>query len=234
MNSFYIPLIEETHADLLSSMSTLSRAPTRRIISLRKLKQQKAAEDPLYFVSLEKEFMPKIGSYQPMAGDLIALTDVRRPQHSNDLDRSYVVAYVQSMREHMGSVSFTILPSRHISFEEQKNKTRETLYAVGLINMTTNIRIWTALKNSELKGANLNIIQQVLQPKSDVRVLINIAYFCCRYRKLDVSDQTFSNNSKVVAGNYQSAMTFGSSANFRKKKKKWQKFFHAQAIARSY
>ncbi|KAE7998939.1 hypothetical protein FH972_003432 [Carpinus fangiana] len=167
MNSFYIPLIEETHADLLSSMSTLSRAPTRRIISLRKTKQQKAAEDPLYFVSLEREFMPKVGSYQPIAGDLIALTDVRRPQRSNDLDRSYVVAYVQSMREHMGSVSLTILSSRHISFEEQKNKTRETLYAVGLINMTTNIRIWTALKNSELKGANLNIIQQVLQPKSD-------------------------------------------------------------------
>lgn len=206
MNSFYIPLIEETHADLLSSMSMLSRAPTRRIFSLRKLKQPKASEDSFYFVTLEREFMPKIGSYQPMTGDLIALTDVRRPQCSNDLDRSYVVAYVERVAEHMGSVTLTILSSRHISVEEQKNKARETLYAVFLINMTTNIRIWTALKNSELKGANLNIIQQVLQPKSDVRVLIIIAYFS-RYKKLVVSNQTFSNDSKVVT-------------NFRKKKKK--------------
>uniref|UniRef100_A0A2N9I655 DNA2/NAM7 helicase-like C-terminal domain-containing protein n=1 Tax=Fagus sylvatica TaxID=28930 RepID=A0A2N9I655_FAGSY len=34
-----------------------------------------------------------------------------------------------------------------------------------LINMTTNIRIWRAL-NSELEGGNLNIIRNVMQPKS--------------------------------------------------------------------
>lgn len=180
MNSFYIPLLEETRADLSSSMSTLSRAPTRRIFSLKKLKDRKGPEDLFYRVTLEREFMPKIGTYQPVVGDLIALTNVRRPQCINDLDKSYVIAFVQCTREIMGSVTLTILSSRPISFEEQKNKNRETLYAVGLINMTTNIRIWTALEFSKVKGANLNIIQQVLQPKSAVRVLIfscfNVAF----------------------------------------------------------
>jgi len=177
MNSFYIPLLEETHADMLSSMSMLSRAPVRRIVSVQKSKQHKDPEDLLYFVTLERVFRTKIGPYQPMVGDLIALTDVRRPTCINELDRPYLVAFVQSTREYMGSVILSILSSRPISFEEPKSKKRETLYAVCLMNMTTNIRIWIALKNSELKGANLNIIQQVLHPKSAVRVLIIITYF---------------------------------------------------------
>ena len=44
-----------------------------------------------------------------------------------------------------------------------------------LINMTTNIRIWRGL-NSKLEGGNLNIIQNVLQSSSMVRILV-IAYF---------------------------------------------------------
>nr|POE52209.1 hypothetical protein CFP56_60316 [Quercus suber] len=41
----------------------------------------------------------------------------------------------------------------------------QNLYAVPLINMTTNIRIWRAL-NSKLEGGNLNVIQNVLQSSS--------------------------------------------------------------------
>lgn len=194
MNSFYIPLLEETHADMLSSMSMLSRAPVRRIFSVRKSKKHKDPEDLLYLVTLEREFMDKIGTYQPMVGDLIALTDVSRPKCINDLDRPYLVAFVQSTREYVGSVTLSILSSRPISFEEPKSKKRETLYAVCLMNMTTNMRIWTALKNSELKGANLNIIQQVLHPKSAVRVLIIIAYFT-HVLNFDI----FGNNSELFS-----------------------------------
>ncbi|GLT61223.1 hypothetical protein SLA2020_339450 [Shorea laevis] len=102
MNSFYIPLLEETRADLSSSMSTLSRAPTRRIFSLKKLKDRKGPEDFFYRVTLEREFMPKIGTYQPVVGDLIALTNVRRPQCINDLDKSYVIAFVQCAERNYG------------------------------------------------------------------------------------------------------------------------------------
>uniref|UniRef100_A0A2N9FSK2 DNA2/NAM7 helicase helicase domain-containing protein n=1 Tax=Fagus sylvatica TaxID=28930 RepID=A0A2N9FSK2_FAGSY len=75
------------------------------------------------------------GAYEPMVGDLIALTD-------------------------------PILAE-----EQQVNKKRETLYAICLINMTTNIRIWRALK-SELEGGNLDIIRNVMQPKAALEIVL--------------------------------------------------------------
>jgi hypothetical protein len=37
------------------------------------------------------------------------------------------------------------------------------------LNLTTNIRVWKAL-NSELEGANMNMIKKVLQASSNVRI----------------------------------------------------------------
>jgi hypothetical protein len=65
----------------------------------------------------------------------------------------------------------TIKSSEPILFEENNSKKRKILYAVPLINMITNIRIWSAL-NSELAGGNLNIIQRVLQSRYLVRFLV--------------------------------------------------------------
>uniref|UniRef100_A0A2N9FCU5 DNA2/NAM7 helicase-like C-terminal domain-containing protein n=1 Tax=Fagus sylvatica TaxID=28930 RepID=A0A2N9FCU5_FAGSY len=107
--SFCAPLVEETHADLLSSMSTLSLAPWR-------------TDDG-------KEFVTDDGRYEPEARDLIAITN------------------------------------------KTNNKRRETLYAIPLINMTTNIRIWRAL-NSKLEGGNSNIIRNVLQPKYALEIVL--------------------------------------------------------------
>ena len=85
-------------------------------------------------------------------------------------NRSYLVAFVLSVRQES---CMTILSSKPILFAKDKNKRRETLYAVPLMNMNTNIRIWMAL-NSKLEGGKLNIIQNVLQYSSVVRT---IAYF---------------------------------------------------------
>ncbi len=170
MNSFTSPLIEETHADLLSSMSTLSLAPRRVILSFKETQEFNQPKDSFYYVRLLEA---NDGAYEPMFGDLIALTDVR-PKYSADLDRPnrpYLVAFVHKIRDN----TLTILASKPILAEEQD----KNIYAVFLINMTTNIRIWRAL-NSELEGGNLNIIQRVLQQKSAVRILI-IAYFSVAY-----------------------------------------------------
>jgi senataxin len=52
----------------------------------------------------------------------------------------------------------------HSKFDLRRNKAQK-LYAVYLINMTTNVRIWKAF-NSEMEGSNMNKIQKVLQPYS--------------------------------------------------------------------
>uniref|UniRef100_A0A2N9F0I4 Helicase ATP-binding domain-containing protein n=1 Tax=Fagus sylvatica TaxID=28930 RepID=A0A2N9F0I4_FAGSY len=171
--SFCAPLVEETHADLLSSMSTLSLAPWRVILHFMPTKDFKPPNDLFYHVILKslrkfetddgKEFVTDDGRYEPEARDLIAITNVR-PKCIADLEttnRSYLVAFVLKVKE---DHYLRILSSKPILFEEDKNKRRETLYAIPLINMTTNIRIWRAL-NSKLEGGNSNIIRNVLQPK---------------------------------------------------------------------
>lgn len=165
MSSFRIPVIEETHADLLSSMSTLSQAPISKIYSVKKTKKYAPPKNFFYTVTLAGN-----GKYKPQVGDVIALADLR-PSSTNDLDRpnrSYLVAYLHKtlrrVRENL-PVTVSVLSSEPISNEEQKTKQSKVLYAVYLMNMTTNIRIWRSL-NYELEGGNLNIIQKLLQPKS--------------------------------------------------------------------
>ncbi|KAK4551022.1 hypothetical protein RGQ29_032600 [Quercus rubra] len=164
MNSFTYPLIEETHADLLSSMSTLHLAPSCEILSFKQTKDFKPPKDFFYLVTLKSvSGLQKNGGYEPMVGDIIALTNVR-PKY-NDLDRPnrpFLVAFVQKVKD---DNILTILASKPILAEDQGNKKRETLYAICLINMTTNIRIWRAL-NFELESKNLDIIGKVLQPNS--------------------------------------------------------------------
>ena len=104
-----------------------------------------------------------------MVGDIIALTN-GRPKYK-DLDRPnrpFLVAFVQKVKD---DNILTILASKPILAEEQENKKRETIYAICLINMTTNIRIWRAL-NSQLEGKNLDIIGKVLQLNFAIRIFL--------------------------------------------------------------
>uniref|UniRef100_A0A7N2LJF0 Uncharacterized protein n=1 Tax=Quercus lobata TaxID=97700 RepID=A0A7N2LJF0_QUELO len=79
MASFCDPLAEETHADLLSGMSTLSQAPTREIFFVKQFVKWKTPKDLFYHVTLEsvRKFKDRGGRYEPVAWDLIAITDVR-------------------------------------------------------------------------------------------------------------------------------------------------------------
>ena len=127
----------------------------------------KPPKDLFYHVTLEsvKKFEHHGVIYEPEVRDIIAITGIRR-------NRSYLVAFVLSVRYER---FLTILSSKPILFEHGKNKKRQNLYAVPLINMSTNIRIWRAL-NSKLEGGNLNIIQNVLQSSLMVKIL-EISYF---------------------------------------------------------
>ncbi|KAF5480087.1 hypothetical protein F2P56_000857 [Juglans regia] len=168
MKSFIPPLLEETHADLFSNMTALSRAPIREIDSVEMAKEFKSPKDLFYEISLKRaaDTENDVGKYEPEVGDLIALTDVR-PKRIDDLNRPrrfYLIAYVHGGRDE-NSDKISILASKSIIFTEleyaRKNK-RETLFAVYLMNMVTNVRIWKAL-HSDLEGENTNIIKQVLQ-----------------------------------------------------------------------
>ncbi|KAH7852474.1 hypothetical protein Vadar_025206 [Vaccinium darrowii] len=174
MNSFIYPLIEETHADLSSSMETVARAPNHEIWTLKISKGFKPPKDLYYSISLNRyrDTANDGGMYEPEFGDLIALTEVR-PKRIDDLDRPkspYLVALVEKVDEYAPE-KIKIRASKPIVLGEngdgRGDKRKPSLFVVYLTNMVTNLRIWTALK-SELEGENMNIIKRVLQPNSTI------------------------------------------------------------------
>ena len=191
MKSFIPALIEETRADLCSNMMKVSQAPTREIFSIERSKEHKPPKDLFYKMWLKR--MGKTGNgkgiYEPVVGDLIALTDAR-PKDIADLNRpgiNYLLAYVHRVSNGLDDDDnhemVSILTSKPIEFElenkqnkresviagqEVQKKRRATVFVVYLANMTTNVRIWRSL-NSDLQGGNTNVIQNVLETSSPVR-----------------------------------------------------------------
>lgn len=168
MNCFAFPLIEETRADLCSSITNVSTAPTYEILEI------KDAEPPSYMNyaikigrNQDTEFDADI--YEPSYGDLIAFT-VARPKCIDDLytlATTFTVALVQRVKIEKDDSVLLVISSKPIDPGEgmHTNLDIRNLFAVFLTNMTTNLRIWEAM-NFQLDGRNLNIINKVLQHDS--------------------------------------------------------------------
>ncbi|CAK8538106.1 unnamed protein product [Lathyrus sativus] len=167
----FIPLLfEETHSDLSSSLHGVSQAPFCEIKNIQesKPKSQKQFTHVNLILLLKNttEFdrVENVGNYEPGSGDLIAITHIK-PKSLNDLNTlksPYHIAYVK-WGGNESSDKISVMSSKCTNeFDFRKNKTQK-MYAVYLMNMTTNVRIWKAL-SSQSKGDHLNIIQKVLQP----------------------------------------------------------------------
>ncbi|PHU19176.1 hypothetical protein BC332_10327 [Capsicum chinense] len=180
LKSYITPLVEETHADLLSNVSTVSRAPALEVFDVKISKDFKPPKGLYYNILLkrtkeeeeedeDKRELKNESKYEPEVGDLIAITDVK-PRRIEDLNRpkrSYAIAIVQGMKDE-GSGRIPILSSQLIPFKKSDRENGEQgdkLFIVYLSNLTTNMRIWSAL-NSDLENSNLKIIETVLESDS--------------------------------------------------------------------
>ncbi|KAK6243972.1 hypothetical protein QUC31_010381 [Theobroma cacao] len=169
LHSFVAPLIEETHADLLSGMKRVSQAPSRQLDSVTRDKRYKPPKDLIYKIVLKRDSKKSdLATYQPQSGDLVTLTDVR-PKCTSDLNRSkmsYLLAYVQGVKKYPDELfirsSKPIMIEEDMQRKENISQQKPTFFFVFLINMTTNIRIWKAL-HPDPKGGNLNMINKVVQ-----------------------------------------------------------------------
>lgn len=175
--SYFIPLLfEEIHSDLSSSLHGVSRAPFCEIKSVQegkpKAQKQLTQFNLILMLKNTTEFdrVENGGNYEPGSGDLIAITHIKPKSLSdlNSLKSPYHIAYVK-WGGNQSSDKISVMSSKFISeFDFRKNNTHR-MYAVSLMNMTTNVRIWKAL-SSQSKGDHLNLIQKVLQPGLNVRV----------------------------------------------------------------
>nr|DAD32601.1 TPA_asm: hypothetical protein HUJ06_011452 [Nelumbo nucifera] len=166
LRSYRFPLIEETHADLNSSFLGIAQAPVCEILSVQRITKDKPPNDLCYNIVLKNRNMDGKHDkrmYEPGNGDLIVLSDVK-PQSIADLSgtkKSYILALVTGGGNGDNPLRIDVRASKEIVIEQKRQNNSPTLFAVYLINMTTNIRIWEAL-NSDIHKGNMNIIKEEL------------------------------------------------------------------------
>ncbi|KAH0687926.1 hypothetical protein KY290_016580 [Solanum tuberosum] len=192
LKSYITPLVEETHADLLSCISTVSRAPFVEVLDVVKSVNFEAPKHLYYQILIKRATEgEKIETqYKPENGDLIALSDVtpRRIDDLNRPQRSYLIVIVQNMNDEDDEDWIPILSSNLIPFQQQGDK----VFVVYLSNLITNIRTWNAL-HSDPDNANRKIIKTVLQ--NDVT---NGEVDCTRCSSRETKTDVISNSSDII------------------------------------
>ncbi|OVA00392.1 hypothetical protein BVC80_1181g7 [Macleaya cordata] len=156
LNSYRYPLLEEIHAELFSSMTNLSQSPICRVFSVKEDRNYKSPENLFYKMIFDDK-------YHPLYNDIIAFSDVRAAcvKDLNRPQRSYVMAIVLGVVKRGKGNIVHILASKPIVAEQGEQKKIGPLFAIFLINIIPNLRIWEALH-----GGNLNIIKEVLNADS--------------------------------------------------------------------
>ena len=173
--SYVYPLLEETRAELRSSMEILSSAPFAEVISLhvihsngKKLYGVKTGTWKNRFSGHGKEL------YKTLSGDVFILADFK-PETSNDLQRagrmwtlvlSAGIPEEELEEDTVIATTFKFWASKDIDINEVGER---SLFMVFLTNIIPNRRIWTALHMS----GNSNLIQKILCAGDVVRQLIS-------------------------------------------------------------
>ncbi|XP_047333629.1 uncharacterized protein LOC124937410 [Impatiens glandulifera] len=214
LDSFKMPLIEETHADLFSKFAALAQAPLFKSFSIEPAKDFRPPNLLNYKIECPrmKETVNDDPLYEPEVGDLIALTEVK-PKCIDDLN-GRKIPYTIGIVEDVGLDEFqdkpvccTIKSSKMIDlecFKEEhssrmmmmKKNDKNNLYVVHLTNLVTNERIWTSLNSSSNVEMNMNIIKNVLNvdPNSDH------CDSCCTVEENQSQPLTFA---RLLIGSYE-------------------------------
>lgn len=162
LSSFEFPLLEDTRAALAASLETVYKAPFAEVTSVKETKP----DTLLYDVKVDS-WRNKISDrgkepYRTLPGDLVLLSD-SKPESVSDLQRigwMYTFASVTKISDdencdNCTSSGFKLKTACNIEVGDQQSK---SLYVIYLTNMTTNKRIWKALRMRQ----NLKIIEKVL------------------------------------------------------------------------
>lgn len=165
-------------------MGTIRRAQAFKFWEIKPGKDFKPPKDLYYEVTLQmvNDNVANGGQNLLEFNDLIAVTD-KRPIRIDDLrcsNEPHLLALVCGVNENNPHL-ITILASKPIIFEDDDDKRTSTkrgkgerkrlsFFGVNLINMMTNIRIWSAL-HPHPEGGNLKLISRVLQSNDEVTKL---------------------------------------------------------------
>ncbi|KAK1380720.1 P-loop containing nucleoside triphosphate hydrolases superfamily protein [Heracleum sosnowskyi] len=164
LSSFVYPLVEETKAELCSKLESLSTAPFAKIISLCSSAQFVNRHYEIVFGKWKEssKSLKKVAR-QTKAGDLIVFTQPKPDQNfsAGRLGRSWCFGYVTKILKHEYNERLIYTPHFEVSTSiklEAALDVSKPIYAVFLMNMTTNNRIWNALHTCPSDHVNKELL----------------------------------------------------------------------------
>ncbi|CAB4265332.1 unnamed protein product [Prunus armeniaca] len=164
--SYLYPLLEETRAQVHSSMETIDRVPFAEVVGFEECNPHGPYGENVYDIRVDcwKNRFSDRGKepYKTLPGDLFVLADAK-PETVSDLQRvgrSWAFVSVINVSENENeddstSLYFKVKASKEF---EVNDSTHTSLFLVFLVNLIPNSRIWKALNMS----GNLQIIKKVL------------------------------------------------------------------------
>lgn len=151
LSSFVYPLIEETKSEICSKVESLSTAPFAKITTLCSSPQFVNRHYEIVFSKWKESFhsLKKVPR-QAKSGDLIVFTQAKPDKNFSvrRLGRSWCLGFVTKILKHEFNERLIYTPHFEVSTSiklEAALDVSKPFYAVFLMNMTTNNRIWNAL-----------------------------------------------------------------------------------------
>ncbi|XP_031387616.1 uncharacterized protein LOC116200831 isoform X2 [Punica granatum] len=164
LGSFVYPLLEETRAEIYSGMEGISTLPYARVM---RFEECKPYGKNFFEVKVDswRNRSSKRGKepYKMLPGDVLILTD-SVPKTVSDLQRMgriWPFASVTKISDDKSEGDFALVDFKVVTGKKMGdiNLKERQLFAISLcVNLTTNIRIWTALHLSR----NWNVLKEVL------------------------------------------------------------------------
>ncbi|CAK9141765.1 unnamed protein product [Ilex paraguariensis] len=169
LDSFVYPLLEDTRAELASSMELIHKAPFGEVISLDEAKPYGTFLYNVIIDEWKNRFSDHGGEpYRMLPGDILIFLDAH-PETVSDLQRvgwTWNFASVTNLSENENAkdeeneesstcTSFKVKAPKEI---DVKDGTQKSLFVVFLANKTTNKRIWNSLHMFR----NMKVIEEVL------------------------------------------------------------------------
>ncbi|XP_008222326.1 PREDICTED: uncharacterized protein LOC103322211 [Prunus mume] len=169
-SSYLYPLLEETRAQVHSSMETVDRSPFAEVVAFEKCNPYGPYGENVYHIKVDcwrNRFNDRGKEpYKTLPGDLLIVLADAKPETVSDLQRvgrsfwAFVsVTYVPENEDEddidSTSLYFRVKASKDF---EVNDSTHTSLFLVFLVNLIPNSRIWKALH----MFGNLKIIKEVL------------------------------------------------------------------------
>ncbi|XVF85499.1 hypothetical protein PTKIN_Ptkin17bG0122500 [Pterospermum kingtungense] len=175
--SYLLPLLDETRAEMCSSMELIDRAPYAEVTNLN---EGKPHGKLLFNVNVDfwrNRFSDRGKEpYKTLPGDILIISDCK-PETASDLrrvGRTWSFALITNTQrgeddddDNSSSTSFKVKALEDFTSKYWMHK---SLFVVYLINVNSNRRIWNALHKHKHKHKqeNLKIIKEVLHARSSV------------------------------------------------------------------